>query len=201
MGKFYLGLILGLSLALGYGCGKKEEGEQKPVVTQMPPSVEERGVAPMPESQAPGEIQQAQPMMQPQHPPVKGAMPPHPISENQGKPKEIVVKDEVRKKWSTVSLLFVENGKETPITVKIGEKIKIPNTNLTIAVESFLPDYTISGNNIATRSNEPNNPAVLVELLDGNKSLAKGWVFERLPDFNSYRHEKYQIVLLPVKKG
>ena len=196
MGRFYLGLILGLSLALGYGCGKKEEGEQKPVVTQMPPSVEERGMAPMPESQAPGEVQQAQPMI----PPVKGAMPPHPVG-NQGKPKEIVVIDEVKKKWSTVNLLFIENGKEIPLTVKVGGKAGVPNTNLTVSVESFMPDYTISENNITTRSNEPNNPAVLLELFEGNKSLAKGWVFERFPDFNSYRHERYQMVLLPVKKG
>ena len=41
----------------------------------------------------------------------------------------------------------------------------------------------------------------MAKLFDKGKSIAKGWVFERLPDFNSYQHEKYRIVLLPEKKG
>ena len=53
-------------------------------------------------------------------------------------------------------------------------------------VKAYVPDYALSEDAIVSRSNEPNNPAVQVDLLEGDKVVSSGWIFEKLPGFNSY---------------
>ena len=214
MKKAIISAALILSISFIFGCTKKEEQP----VSKEKEEVKQEGMAevspPAPPMQAPDSMEAAKPSVPAEvaksHPPMDmtkdmakpqpsmETTPPHPTG---AKEKAIVVPDEVKKKWKTVSLKFIADGKESPLTVKVGEMVNISGTTLSIKAEAFLPDYSIEMGRITTKSNEPKNPAVLVELFDKGKSIAKGWVFERLPDFNSYQHEKYRIVLLPEKKG
>jgi cytochrome c biogenesis protein len=53
-----------------------------------------------------------------------------------------------------------------------------------IAVTRFFPDFVLNaGNEPGTRSDEPNNPAALVEAYRRGEKIASGWVFANYPDF------------------
>ena len=48
----------------------------------------------------------------------------------------------------------------------------------------FVPDFVIGeGNQIQSRSEEPNNPAALVEAWKGEERIFSSWVFAKFPDF------------------
>ena len=53
-----------------------------------------------------------------------------------------------------------------------------------LSVTKFFPDFVLgAGNEPQTRSNEPNNPAALIEGYRGEKFFS-GWVFANYPDFS-----------------
>lgn len=114
--------------------------------------------------------------------------------------RDVRVPDEVKAKWKTVNLKLIdkEKNKEELITVTIGKEASIKDTKFAIKVEAFLPHYTMYDTYISSKSNDPVNPAVLVELLEQGKSVAKGWVFANFTGFNSYKHARYEIVLPPI---
>jgi len=114
--------------------------------------------------------------------------------------REVKVPNEVKTKWKSVNLKVrdMEKNSEELISVNIGKETSIKGGNFAVKVEAFLPDYTIYDTYISSKSNEPVNPAVLIELLQGGKSVAKGWVFTNLTAFNSYKHNRYEVVLPPV---
>jgi hypothetical protein len=111
------------------------------------------------------------------------------------KGKDVRLSDALRAKWSTIELEVSENGQKTVIKVKVGEKIKV-GAVYSVLVDVFIPEYAMYEDYIGTRGDEPKNPAIRVELFEGDKSLARGWVFKNLADFNSYQEEKLGVVLL-----
>ncbi len=112
--------------------------------------------------------------------------------------RQVVVSDEVKTRWKTVELEITDRKLNTKdiVKVEIGKEVGVGKTGYTIKVETFLPDYAVFSDHIGSRSAEPNNPAVLVELMRDDKSVAKGWVFEKFPTFNSYQHERFALALL-----
>lgn len=181
MKRIFLSLALVFGVALFLGCAKEKE-EKKAEVT---------------EEAAPAE----QPAMPADHPSMNGEEAAGPHGAGEKPSREVVVPEEVQSKWQAVGLKVVdaEEGKEYSIDAKVGEATPVPGTDLSVTVEAFLPDYTIEVDTITTKSNEPNNPAILVALSKGEETLAEGWVFEKLADFNSYRHDRYSIELLTQK--
>ncbi|MBI3399175.1 MAG: DUF2155 domain-containing protein [Deltaproteobacteria bacterium] len=114
--------------------------------------------------------------------------------------REVRVPDDVKAKWKTVNLKVEDKEKSTEevIAVTVGKGAPIKGTNFVIKVKAFLPHYTMYDTYISSKSNEPVNPAALVELLEGGKSVANGWVFANFTAFNSYKHSRYGIVLPPI---
>ncbi|MBI5048683.1 MAG: hypothetical protein HZB54_07040 [Deltaproteobacteria bacterium] len=111
--------------------------------------------------------------------------------------RDVRVPDEVKSKWKTISLKLLDKEKKTEsqIIAAVGKETPIKGTKLAIKVVAFLPHYTMYDTYISSKSNEPLNPAVLVELLERGKGVAKGWVFANFTTFNSYKHARYEIVL------
>ncbi|MBI5232751.1 MAG: hypothetical protein HY880_00180 [Deltaproteobacteria bacterium] len=116
-------------------------------------------------------------------------------------PKELKIGAEIKKRWSEVLLEITDtsSGKKDVLMVKVGGSSALKSAGYSIKVAAFVPDYTSGDDYIGSRSNDPNNPAALVELMEGAKSVAKGWIFKRLADFNSYKHERFNVVLLDTK--
>jgi hypothetical protein len=117
--------------------------------------------------------------------------------------KEVRISEEVKARWKEVKLEILDNSSNTSeaITMKVGGTVPIKDTGFKLKVEALVPDYAMFADHIGSRSNEPRNAAVLVELFEGEESVAKGWVFKAFPDFNSYGHERFALSLLEPVSG
>jgi hypothetical protein len=86
-------------------------------------------------------------------------------------------------------------------TVNLNSDFKIPNSNLKVHVGEFLPDFKMQGATLTSTSNTPNNPAVAVRVLEGDKQIFPtpgkqwGWLFAKMPNVHPLRHAKYNINL------
>jgi cytochrome c biogenesis protein len=68
--------------------------------------------------------------------------------------------------------------------LRLGEKIKMEEGNIEISVLHFVPDFILNEKNeVATRSLEPNNPAVFLEGWQDGEKIFSGWIFAKYPDF------------------
>jgi cytochrome c biogenesis protein len=71
------------------------------------------------------------------------------------------------------------------VSLKAGDKVAIDDPDVShVAVRSFVPDFVLGeGNRPQSRSQEPRNPAALVEAWKGEERIFSGWVFAKYPDF------------------
>ena len=110
----------------------------------------------------------------------------------------VVVPDFVKGKWKAVRIAVTEkkSNKEIVYTVPIGSSLAIPNTTLTIKVESFLPHFTMEGTTLTSLTNEPKNPAALVQITEGGRDIFKGWLFSLYPTTHAFQHPVYGFALV-----
>ena len=73
------------------------------------------------------------------------------------------------------------------IPVKPGKKINIPGSNYAVTIKDYFPDAEYRQEAINT-SNEPDNPAIYVQMLDSNHVTAEGWLLAK--DRNWYNDTK-----------
>ncbi len=174
-----MGIVLTTFLIAGFITGCKKQEEQPAPKEQQIPAVP---------IQTPMGQASAQPLRSPHGD--SGGM----VSKV---PKTVVVPDSVKGKWSKV-ILAVEDkgsGKTDEYTVNLKSEFKIPGSNLKIAVREFLPDFRMTEDTITSGSNELNNPAVRVEIFEKDKSIFKGWLYEKYPGVHPFDHPKYAITL------
>ena len=76
--------------------------------------------------------------------------------------------------------------KRSVYTVAIGSQFAIPDTNLAIKVENFLPHFTMAGAVRTSQSNEPKNPAARVRIYEDGKEIFNGWLFSLFPTTHAY---------------
>jgi cytochrome c biogenesis protein len=71
------------------------------------------------------------------------------------------------------------------LSLRVGEKVAVDDPDFThVAVRRFVPDFVIGeGNQVETRSFQPNNPAALIEVFKGDEKVYSGWTFAKYPDF------------------
>lgn len=112
--------------------------------------------------------------------------------------KAVKLDDDVLAKWNEVKLQILDSSDTTKEvqTIKVGETYTIRQTGFAVKVLALAPDYTIFEDHIGSRSNENNNPAVMLELTKGGKSVAKGWVFNKVVGFDSFKNERISVKLL-----
>lgn len=112
--------------------------------------------------------------------------------------REVNISEEVRNKWKEVQLQITDTAQQKTqlITLKVGASVRLNNKGDYLVVEVFIPDYSIIDKRIESRSNEPNNPAVLVNLTYEGEVLEKGWIFKHYPEFNSFVDRRFRLVLV-----
>ncbi len=68
---------------------------------------------------------------------------------------------------------------------RVGEEAAVDDKDVTrLFVKRFVPDFVIGeGNEVQSRSDEPKNPAALVEGWQGGEKIFSGWLFANFPDF------------------
>jgi hypothetical protein len=189
MKKQILAVVCSLSLLIAAGACKKKEEKPLPQ-TGMPG--QEQGMPPG-----------MQPGMQPGMPGQPGGPQGQPIVVPKGE-KTVVVPDSVKGKWKAVVLVVTDKktNKQQEFTVNLNSDLKVPNSNLKVAVGEYLPDFRMEGLTLTSASNDPNNPAVGVKVFDGGKEIFKGWLYSKFPTMHPFEHPAYSIVLKDgVKKG
>jgi len=72
------------------------------------------------------------------------------------------------------------------IPTEISAESKIADTGYKVRILRYLPDFVMdtSTKSAASRSAEPNNPAIEIELQDKSGKLATFWVFAHFPDMH-----------------
>ena len=140
---------------------------------------------PMPPQGAPG--QPGQPGM-PGTPPVE---------------KQVIVPDAVKAGWKAVKIEveFKEKKSKKTFTIPLNSEFKVPDTDLTLKVGSFLPHFAMAADQITSNTNSPENPAAQLEVFQGGKEIFHGWLFSLHPTVHPFAHDKYGVILLEgVKK-
>ena len=114
-----------------------------------------------------------------------------------GNTSQLSIPAEVKAKWKTCELSC--SGENIPLRkvhVSIGGESGIDQSGLHVRVVAFVPAFQSDAGTVTSASNSPDNPAVLVQLVDKAQVLSEGWVFQKYPDFNTYQSEKLQLQLL-----
>lgn len=152
------------------------------------------------------------------HPTLPGAMPPHPTGtpgsrpdldrqlaaehpQSSGKKKPaVVVPDAVKAQWTGATLAVSVGGREKQLTLAVGKSAAIGNA-LQLHLLHYLPAYTSNFQTVTSSSSEPLNPAAQIEVISNGQVLAEGWVFQNLPDFNSFKSEQVQVRLVSGERS
>ncbi len=120
-----------------------------------------------------------------------------------GPEKKIVVPDSVKGKWRAVKIEVdykKTNAKKT-FTVALNSDFKIPDTDMTLKVGEFLPQFTMTADTITSSSPNLENPAVGVDVVQGGKNIFHGWLYTKFPDIHPFQNDAIGLKLIePVKK-
>jgi len=186
------GLLIGITLALLAACSAENEATQQNAASALPPAHPPLGAMPGATS-AP----QAAHQLPANHPPMSDPGMSNLQHPKSGAQTTVQVPPEVKARWKAVQLGVRRNGGTERIErVAIGGMVAVPESPRAIRVVAYLPAFTSSGKTATSNSNEPKNPAVLIELTDGSQTLSRGWVFQNLPDFNTFDSDKLQVRLI-----
>ncbi|MBI5848278.1 MAG: DUF2155 domain-containing protein [Nitrospirae bacterium] len=172
MKKQILVAVCGVALVLSFGACKKKE--DKPQV---------------PQAGAPG-----------QQLPAGHQQPGAPGGEQVTMPKgqtTVSLPDAVKGKWKAVVVVVEEKAskKKSEYTINVNSDFKIPGSNIKLAVGEFIPDFKMDGLTITSLSNEPNNPAVGLKVMEDEKEVFKGWLYSKFPAIHPFEHPKYAVLL------
>lgn len=111
--------------------------------------------------------------------------------------KQVVIPDDVKGKWSSVIVTINDKAakKSEDVTIKLNSEYTIPNSGLKVKVGDFLPDFTMQGLNITSLSNDPKNPAVSIQVFEGDQKIFSGWLWANFPAMHPFQHDKYELLL------
>ncbi len=115
---------------------------------------------------------------------------------------KVVVPPEVEEKWTAVVIVVddKQENKQEEFTVPIGDDLIIPDSDLTVKIGVFLPDFKMSADTITSTTSEPNNPAVGIAIMqNGNKIFPPsgewGWLYAKFPTIHSFQHDRFSLSL------
>ncbi|MDI6752038.1 MAG: cytochrome c biogenesis protein ResB [bacterium] len=83
------------------------------------------------------------------------------------------------------------NGKD--FKVKIGESFYVPERGIRIKASQFLPDFIMDGKEVCSRSKKPNNPAVKLDIYEGERLMFSQWVFSKFPDYHQRKGYDFRL--------
>jgi len=87
-----------------------------------------------------------------------------------------------------------KTNKKITVKAAIGKKTTVPDTDITIYVEAYLPDFTMGTENITSASDEEKNPAAKVKI-ERKSNVSEGWLFKNF-EIHKIEDPDYNFVLL-----
>lgn len=112
--------------------------------------------------------------------------------------KMVVVPESVKGAWKgiRVEVEFKEKKSGKQFSIPLNSEFQVPDSDLTLKVGEFLPHFSMTGDSITSASNNPENPAVRIEVLEKGNLVFKGWLFAKFPDVHPLVHDKYGLKLV-----
>ncbi|MBJ6798614.1 DUF2155 domain-containing protein [Geomonas propionica] len=113
----------------------------------------------------------------------------------------VVVPDQVKGKWKAVQIEVADKNAHLKkvYTLNIGSDFKLPNSDLTLKVETFLPHFVMEGTTLTSQSNDLVNPAAQLVIREQGKEIYKGWLFSLYPSTHAFQHPQYGFTLVDYK--
>ena len=88
------------------------------------------------------------------------------------------------------------------IQIAEGETKQISGTDHKVQFATFIPDFTLGeGNRPVSKSDQPNNPAIQVNIYQNNKLSFKGWAFLKFSDFHGSKDDTYRVKFVNYSGG
>lgn len=208
------GLFLACIMAIT-GCNQTPP----PATEKTPPAAAQTSAAPAPDNKMISNIPvKGDEALPPSHPPLPSATPPHPTGADGNRPDlnqqlasqhpkpagkkklAVVVPDSVKGQWASATLAVTAEGAEKELKLAIGDKISL-GKNLQLHLVHYLPAYTSDFQSVTSSSNEQVNPAVQVQAISNGQVVAEGWIFQNLPEFNSFSSEQVKVRLISAERA
>jgi len=119
-------------------------------------------------------------------------------------PTRLVVPPEVAKTYSAIRLTWKDSarGKEGTLEVPLGGSARVPNSELQVQADVFLPAFTMTADEITSNGVEMTNPAARLTVVEKDKQVFSGWIFTNFPDVHPFEHPRFSLRLAGgVKKS
>jgi hypothetical protein len=112
-------------------------------------------------------------------------------------PSLVVVPESVQGKWKAVKISVTDKlaNKQKVYTLTIGSPFKLPDSDLTLTVENFLPHFVMEGTTLTSQSNELQNPAAQLRVSEAGREIYKGWLFTLYPTTHAFQHPQFSFTL------
>jgi cytochrome c biogenesis protein len=93
--------------------------------------------------------------------------------------------------------------KRAPQTFELrpNEVVSLDDSGTKVELADFVPDFVLEGNQLSTRSNEPNNPAISLVVSRADGSSTPVWFFPKFPQMNLPSDAGIAFRLRDVKMG
>ena len=75
-------------------------------------------------------------------------------------------------------------AKRQTLTLSPGVPTPLGDQGATVVLADFLPDYVLQGNQISSRSDEPRNPAIRLQVNRPGSQPTNAWVLAKMPEAN-----------------
>ena len=81
---------------------------------------------------------------------------------------------------------WLDNGveKHQTLTLAPGAPAPLDEQGAAVALADFIPDYVLQGNQITSRSDEPRNPAIHLQVTRPGSQVTNAWVLAKSPELN-----------------
>ncbi len=112
-------------------------------------------------------------------------------------PTRLVVPPEVAKTYSAIRLTWKDSGsgKEGAVDVPLGGSARVPNSEMQVRSDVFLPAFTMAADEITSNGVEPTNPAARITVVEKGNEIFSGWIFTNFPDVHPFQHPRFSLRL------
>ncbi|GFO67630.1 lipoprotein [Geomonas limicola] len=110
----------------------------------------------------------------------------------------VVVPDSVKGKWKAVKIAVADKNanRQKVYELELGKDFKLPDSDITLTVVNFLPNFVMEGTTLTSISNELKNPAAQLVISEGKKEIFKGWLFTLYPTTHAFQHPQFGFTLV-----
>jgi hypothetical protein len=112
-------------------------------------------------------------------------------------PTRLVVPPEVAKTYAAIRLTWKDSssGKEGSVDVPLGGSARVPDSEMEVRCDVFLPAFTMAADEITSNGVEATNPAARITVVEKGSEIFSGWIFTNFPDVHPFQHPRFSLKL------